>query len=113
VKDKADPEGFRDRVITLFEEWLRLLPLAPDEKVQISASCHGDVCKLFHPTPSTCMQAISSYLLNLRASGMMELDDSTDRFLRLWIELSVNHALVHLEPPQVEGYFYRREILCP
>ena len=33
VRDKADPPGMRDQVIGLFEEWLRLLPTGPDDKV--------------------------------------------------------------------------------
>ena len=38
-------------------------------------------------------QALSAYLLGLRTAGLLELDDATDRFLRLMLELSVNHAL--------------------
>ena len=48
------------------------------------------------PPPSlslTSLQALSSFLLSLRSAGVLELDDTTDHFLRLLLELSVNHAL--------------------
>ena len=41
VRDKADPPGMRDQVIGLFEEWLRLLPTGPDDKVGGSGGEEG------------------------------------------------------------------------
>ena len=41
MRDKADPPGMRDQVIGLFEEWLRLLPTGPDDKVGGSGGEEG------------------------------------------------------------------------
>jgi CCR4-NOT transcription complex subunit 1 len=74
VRDKAtDPPGLREQAISQFDEWLRLLSTSSEEKT------------------------LSSFLVNLKNAGLLDLDDTTDRFFRLLIELCINHSLSGLE----------------
>lgn len=74
VRDKVtDPPGLREQAISLFDEWLRLLSTGADDK------------------------SLSSFLVNLKNLGLLDLDDTTDRFFRLLIELCINHSLSGLE----------------
>jgi hypothetical protein len=60
VRDKAaDPPGLRDSSLKLFEEWVQLLNMHADDK------------------------GLLGFLTSAgRASGLLKLDDTTDRFLR-------------------------------
>eukprot|EP00798_Chlamydomonas_sp_ICE-L_P003954 gene3954-14033_t len=70
MRDKADPNGLREQAISLFEEWLRVLNTAVEDK-----------------------QVLGNFLVSVRNAGVLKMDETTDRFLRLLMELSVNHAL--------------------
>ena len=52
---------------------------------------------LFWPFPLCAQQALGAYLLSVRNAGVLKMDDTTDRWLRLLLELSVNHALSSAE----------------
>ncbi|KAG2489762.1 hypothetical protein HYH03_011713 [Edaphochlamys debaryana] len=75
VRDKAaDPPGLRDQTLKLFEEWVHLLNMHAEDK------------------------ALLAFLTNqVRAAGVLKMDDTTDRFLRTLTELAVAHCLASAE----------------
>ena len=75
IRDKSttDPPALRDQTVALFEEWLRLLSSSADEK------------------------SLSSFLVSLKSTGLVDLDDNTDRFFRLLIDVSINHSLTGVD----------------
>lgn len=77
VRDKNDPPNLREQTLSLFEDWLRLL-----------TTSGGDD------------KALQQWMVNLRNAGLLKMDETTDRFFRTAIELSVNHCL-QLEAQQV------------
>ncbi|EFJ39979.1 hypothetical protein VOLCADRAFT_108387 [Volvox carteri f. nagariensis] len=75
VREKAaDPPGLRDQSLKLFEDWVHLLNMHAEDK-----ALHG--------------------FLNgqVRAAGVLKMDDTTDRFLRTLTELAVAHCLASAE----------------
>ncbi|GIL66130.1 hypothetical protein Vafri_19725 [Volvox africanus] len=75
VRDKsADPPGLRDQTLKLFEDWVHLLNIHAEDKT------------------------LYGFLTNqVRAAGVLKMDDTTDRFLRTLTELAVAHCLASAE----------------
>jgi CCR4-NOT transcription complex subunit 1 len=69
LKDKQDPPGFQQQVAQLFEDFARRAMANPEEK--------------HHAT----------FVQQLRATGLLNMDEATDRMLRILVELAVNHCL--------------------
>jgi CCR4-NOT transcription complex subunit 1 len=69
LKDTLDPPGFHQQVAQLFEEFARRAMANPEEKLH------------------------AAFVQQLRAAGLLNLDDVTDRMLRILVELAVNHCL--------------------
>lgn len=69
LKDKADPPGFQQQVAQLFEDFARRAMANPEEKHH------------------------AAFVGQLRATGLLNMDDATDRMLRILVELAVNHCL--------------------
>lgn len=66
----ADPAGFRDQVVILFDDW-------------------AHICD----SPGVNDKAYAVYISQLQQSGMLKGDDNSDRFFRVLTELSVAHCL--------------------
>lgn len=69
LKDKADPPGFQQQVAQLFEDFARRAMANPEEKHH------------------------AGFVSQLRSSGLLNMDEATDRMLRILVELAVNHCL--------------------
>lgn len=69
LKDKQDPPGFHQQVAQLFEDFARRAMANPEEKLH------------------------APFVAQLRQAGLLNLDDATDRMLRILVELAVNHCL--------------------
>ncbi|KAF6255466.1 CCR4-Not complex component, Not1-domain-containing protein [Scenedesmus sp. NREL 46B-D3] len=69
LKDKQDPPGFHQQVAQLFEDFARRAMANPEEKLH------------------------APFVAQLRQAGLLNLDDVTDRMLRILVELAVNHCL--------------------
>lgn len=69
LKDKMDPPGFHQQVAQLFEDFARRAMANPEEKLH------------------------AAFVQQLRAAGLLNMDDVTDRMLRILVELAVNHCL--------------------
>jgi CCR4-NOT transcription complex subunit 1 len=75
LRDKAgDPPGLHQQVAGLFEEFARRCVMAPDEKLH------------------------APFVGQLRAAGLLNMDDTTDRMLRVLVELAVAHCLASETP---------------
>jgi CCR4-NOT transcription complex subunit 1 len=75
LRDKAgDPPGLHQQVAGLFEEFARRCVMSPDEKLH------------------------APFVAQLRAAGLLAMDDATDRMLRVLIELAVAHCLASETP---------------
>eukprot|EP00879_Flechtneria_rotunda_P010377 GHRR01010853.1.p1 GENE.GHRR01010853.1~~GHRR01010853.1.p1 ORF type:complete len:778 (+),score=325.49 GHRR01010853.1:1459-3792(+) len=80
LKDKQDPPGFHQQVAQLFEDFARRAMANPDEKLH------------------------AGFVQQLRVAGLLNMDDVTDRMLRILIELAVNHCLQSEAPtPRPDG----------
>jgi CCR4-NOT transcription complex subunit 1 len=81
LREKADPQGLHQQVAGLFEEFARRCMAAPDDKVH------------------------SVFVQQLRSTGLLNLDDTTDRMLRILVELAVQHCLQNESagPPRADG----------
>ncbi|KAL3616494.1 hypothetical protein CASFOL_039884 [Castilleja foliolosa] len=66
----SDPAGFHEQVSELFAEWYR-------------------ICEL----PGANDAACARYVLNLQQRGLLKGDETSDRFFRRIMELSVSHCL--------------------
>jgi CCR4-NOT transcription complex subunit 1 len=69
LKDRADPPGFQQQVAALFEDFARRAMAAPEEKQH------------------------AAFVGQLRSGGLLNMDDVTERMLRILVELAVNHCL--------------------
>lgn len=70
LKDKgADPGNLHQQVAALFEDWARRCMANPGEKLH------------------------AAFVNQLRTAGLLKMDDTTDRMLRILIEMAVNHCL--------------------
>jgi len=75
LRDKAgDPPGLHQQVAGLFEEFARRCVVAPDEK------------------------AHTAFVAQLRSAGLLNMDEATDRMLRVLVELAVAHCLASETP---------------
>eukprot|EP00878_Enallax_costatus_P004430 GHUV01004670.1.p1 GENE.GHUV01004670.1~~GHUV01004670.1.p1 ORF type:complete len:958 (+),score=366.58 GHUV01004670.1:54-2876(+) len=74
LKDKLDPPGFHQQVAQLFEDFARRAMANPEEKLH------------------------APFVQQLRAAGLLNMDDVTDRMLRILVELAVNHCLQSESP---------------
>jgi CCR4-NOT transcription complex subunit 1 len=75
LRDKAgDPPGLHQQVAGLFEEFARRCVMSPDEKLH------------------------TAFVAQLRAAGLLNMDDTTDRMLRVLVELAVAHCLASETP---------------
>ncbi|KIY96495.1 CCR4-NOT transcription complex subunit 1 [Monoraphidium neglectum] len=75
LRDKGgDPAGLHQQVAGLFEEFARRCVVAPDEKMH------------------------AAFVQQLRAAGLLNMDDATDRMLRVLVELAVAHCLASETP---------------
>lgn len=69
LKDKVDPQGFQQQVAQLFEDFARRAMANPEEKHH------------------------AAFVQQLRQTGLLNMDEATDRMLRILVELAVNHCL--------------------
>jgi CCR4-NOT transcription complex subunit 1 len=69
LKDKVDPPGFQQQVAQLFEDFARRAMANPEEKRH------------------------TAFVNQLRGTGLLNMDETTDRMLRILVELAVNHCL--------------------
>ncbi|GAB4861940.1 hypothetical protein Ancab_037195 [Ancistrocladus abbreviatus] len=85
-----DAPGFYEQVSALFAEWLR-------------------ICEL----PAGNDAASTNYILQLHQNGLLKGDETTDRFFRIILNLSVQHCLASetrnsgpLQPSQVQSFSF-------
>ncbi|KAG6496974.1 hypothetical protein ZIOFF_044857 [Zingiber officinale] len=78
----ADPAGFREQITTYFADWCR-------------------ICEL----PTTNESTYSHYISQLQQNGLLKGDDITDRFFRVFTELSVTYSKVVHEQTQLLSFF--------
>lgn len=97
VRDANDSAGAKDQVLKLFEEWLR-----------ISQGSPGFLAYASNPAATGVSEAdraaVVGYLNTLRASGCIKDESSSERWVRLCIDLVVNHSQSMVDQGRTEPH---------